>query len=79
MTIGERLAQLRARNQLSQSELARRAGIPVSTISMLEAGIRSGEGLSVSTARKLARALSVTMDFFCGVYDDEELLTAAVS
>lgn len=79
MTIGERIKQLRARHQLSQSELARRAGVPVSTISMLEAGIRSGEGLSVGTARKMARALSVTMDFLCGVYDDEERLPAMAS
>jgi transcriptional regulator with XRE-family HTH domain len=80
MTIGERLAQLRARNHFTQSELARRAKIPVSTISMLEAGIRSGEGLSVGTARKLARALSVTMDFLCGVYDDDvEQLPAMAS
>ena len=79
MTIGERINQLRARNNLSQSELARRARIPVSTISMLEAGVRSGDGMSVDTARKIARALSVTMDFLCGVYDDEEFLTAVAS
>ena len=79
MTIGERINQLRARNNLSQSELGRRAGVPVSTISMLESGIRSGDSMSVDTARKLARALSVTMDFLCGVYDDEEFLTAAVA
>ncbi len=79
MTIGERINQLRARNNLSQSELGRRAGVPVSTISMLESGIRSGDTMSVDTARKLARALSVTMDFLCGVYDDEEQLTAVAS
>ena len=79
MTIGERINQLRVRNNLSQSELGRRAGVPVSTISMLESGIRSGDTMSVDTARKLARALSVTMDFLCGVYDDEEFLTAVAS
>jgi hypothetical protein len=46
---------------------------------MLEAGVRSGENLRVETARKLANALTVTLDYLCGVHEEEdsELLAAA--
>jgi transcriptional regulator with XRE-family HTH domain len=72
MTIGERIAQLRNKKQMSQTALAREASIPLSTINMLEAGVRSGEGLSVKTARRLANALGVTLDFLCGPYEEED-------
>ena len=78
MTIGERIAQLRNKRSMRQSDLAREASIPLSTINMLEAGVRSGEGLSVKTARKIANALGVTLDYLCGPYEEEdsELLAA---
>jgi hypothetical protein len=47
---------------------------------MLESGVRSGENLRVETARKLANALTVTLDYLCGVHEDEkdsELLATA--
>ncbi len=72
MTIGERILQLRNRQHLTQSALAKKAGVPVSTISMLESGFRKGEGLSVDTAKKIARALVVTLDHLCGMYEEEE-------
>jgi len=72
MTIGERITFLRSRKRLSQTELSRESGVLLSTISMLEAGIRSGEGLRVETAKKLARALSVTLDYLCGMYEEED-------
>lgn len=69
MTIGQRIAQLRNKRQMSQTALAQKAGIPLSTINMLEAGIRSGEGIRVKTARRIASALGVTLDFLCGPYE----------
>jgi transcriptional regulator with XRE-family HTH domain len=72
MTIGERITQLRTRRAMSQSALARASGVPISIINMVEAGVRSGENLRVETARKLANALAVTMDYLCGVHEDEE-------
>jgi transcriptional regulator with XRE-family HTH domain len=72
MTIGERIAQLRTKRHMRQTDLAREAQVPLSTISMLEGGVRRGEGLSVETARKIARALGVTLDYLCGMYEDEE-------
>jgi transcriptional regulator with XRE-family HTH domain len=81
MTIGERITQLRTRRKMSQSALANASGVPLSVINMLEAGIRSGENLRVETARKLANALTVTMDYLCGVHEEEdsELLPAGVA
>jgi transcriptional regulator with XRE-family HTH domain len=72
MTIGERITQLRTRRKMSQSALANASGVPLSVINMLEAGVRSGENLRVETARKLANALAVTLDYLCGVHEDEE-------
>jgi transcriptional regulator with XRE-family HTH domain len=72
MTIGERVALLRTRKGMSQTELSRVSGVPISVINMLESGLRSGENLRVGTAKKLARALVVTLDHLTGMYEDEE-------
>jgi len=72
MTIGERITRLRTRRGMSQTALARESGVPLSVINMLEAGVRSGENLRVETARKIANALTVTLDYLCGVHEDEE-------
>jgi transcriptional regulator with XRE-family HTH domain len=72
MTIGERITRLRIKRKMSQSALAKAADVPLSVINMLEAGIRSGENLRVETARKIANALTVTMDRLCGVEEEDE-------
>jgi DNA-binding XRE family transcriptional regulator len=72
MTIGERILQLRKKRHMTQSALAKKADVPVSTISMLEAGVRKGEGLTVDTAKRIARALVVTLDHLTGMYEEEE-------
>lgn len=71
-TIGKRTTRVRIRRQMSQSALARAAGVPLSIINMLEAGVRSGERLRVETARKIANALGVTLDYLCGVHEDDD-------
>ena len=71
-TIGERTTRVRTRRHMSQSALAKAAGVPLSIINMLEAGVRSGERLRVETARKIANALGVTMDYLCGVHEEQE-------
>ncbi len=68
MTIGERLKSLRELKGLSQNELARRAGINRPTISELESGRQ--QDVTVETARRLARALEVSLNMLVG--DDEE-------
>lgn len=81
MTIGERIAQLRSKKGMKQGALAREAQVPLSTLSYLERGLRDGEGVSVATAKRLAKALGVTLDYLCGMYEDDEsdLLPAAVA
>ena len=70
--IGERITRLRMRRDMSQSDLAKTSGVPLSVINMIEAGVRSGENLRVETARKIANALTVTMDYLCGVHEEED-------
>ena len=64
MTFGERLRRLRELAGLSQAELARRSGLNRANINMLESGARTG--LTVESARRLARALNVTLDYLVG-------------
>jgi putative transcriptional regulator len=72
MTIGERIIQLREQRNMTQYALAKAAGIPRSTLNSVERGSRSGERLSLATARRLARALGVTIDDLAGTQDDDE-------
>lgn len=57
--VGAALKALRTERQLSQSELARAAGVSASAISQAERGRR---GLSVDTLLTLAEALGLTLD-----------------
>jgi transcriptional regulator with XRE-family HTH domain len=57
---------------MSQTALAKKAGVPLSVINMLEAGVRSGENLRVETARKIAKALVVTLDRLCDEGENDE-------
>ncbi len=56
MRFAENVHRLRMKNKLSQKELAKRVGISVSYVSMLERGHRSPP---LETVEKLAKALSV--------------------
>lgn len=70
MTIGERLKDLRNKKGMLQSALARDAKVPLSTINVIESGVRSGEGLTASTLRRIANTLGVSLDQLIG--RDEE-------
>jgi transcriptional regulator with XRE-family HTH domain len=69
MPVGERLRQLRELAGLSQSELARRANVPQPTISSIERGRQ--QNITLEHARRIARALGVTIDMLAGPGDDE--------
>jgi transcriptional regulator with XRE-family HTH domain len=71
-TFGERVIYLRSKKNLSQSELARQAGIPYSTLCSLETGLRSGEKVSLGIAKRLALTLGVTLDYLAGMYEEDE-------
>lgn len=69
MTVGERLKAYRTLAQLSQNQLAQRAKVPRPTISELEAG--NQVGLTLANAKKLAKALGITLDDLAGPDDNE--------
>ena len=69
-----RLREHRERCGWTQSELARRAGVPSPVISRLESGARVG--LTLDVARRLARALGVGLDVLAGTWDDAAAATA---
>ena len=56
------LQKLRKAAGLSQSQLARAAGVPVRTLQALEVGARNIDKVSVLTALKLARALDCNIE-----------------
>lgn len=59
----QRLVMLRKRAGISQSELARQAGVTPSAISMIEDGKREPR---LSTALQIADALGVSLDVLAG-------------
>jgi transcriptional regulator with XRE-family HTH domain len=61
-TIGKRLRYLRYKHDWTKAKLAEDSGVPLATISLVERGLRSGEGLSVATVRKLAKAFGISVD-----------------
>jgi transcriptional regulator with XRE-family HTH domain len=63
-TIGDRIRSLREFRDLTQEELADRAGVSVDTIRMLEQNRR--QSARVDTMRKLARALDVQLERLVG-------------
>jgi len=69
VTFGERLKRFRAQRGLTQLALAQRADVPQSLISDLEAGRR--EGVTLEMAWRLARELSVSLDYLAGTWDEE--------
>ena len=70
VTFGERLKRYRAQRGLTQLALAQRADVPQSLISDLEAGRR--EGVTLEMAWRLARELSVSLDYLAGTWDEAE-------
>jgi len=68
--LGKRLRQYRELADLSQNELAKRSGVPRPTITNVESGEQVG--LTLENARKLARALGITIDLLAGKGEDVE-------
>ena len=67
-----RLKQLRERRGFTQNGLAKASGVAQPVIQRLEAGARDVEHLSVGVARRLARALGVSVDYLIGMYEEED-------
>ena len=70
-TIGERLHRIRRERGLSLQQLADRSGVAKSVLSYVESGARPGSGLTLASAVKLARTLSVSLDVLAGTWERE--------
>lgn len=70
MTMGERIRNRRQELKLSQQALADLIGVRRPTISELESGARTT--MTTDTAKALARALGVSVDYLIGTWDETE-------
>jgi transcriptional regulator with XRE-family HTH domain len=70
MHMGDRIKQRRVALRMSQTELAARSGIRRATISELESGKQIG--MTVDTARRLARVLGCSIDYLADTWGEEE-------
>ena len=71
MAIAQRLKELRQKAGWNQNQLAHQANVPRQVIARLEAGQRDGDNMTVSVAKRLARALHVSVDHLIGMYDED--------
>jgi len=67
-TLGDRIRMHRARLRLSQTELAKRIGISLTSMSAIEAGHTDPRA---SRIKALAKALGVSTDYLLGCEDEE--------
>lgn len=81
-SIGKRLKELREKRHMTVRALAKRSGVPQSTLSFVENGQRPGAGLRLETAKRLCWALGVGLGELAGLYegtsDESERVGAAV-
>ena len=70
MRMGQRILVQRKKKQWSQDDLARQSGVPQPTISRIESGTM--RDMQVGIARRLARALGVSIDFLAETFEDED-------
>ncbi len=71
-SIGKRLRALREKRQMTVRALAKRSGVPQSTLSFIENGQRPGSGLRLETAKRLCWALGVGIGELAGLYEGKE-------
>lgn len=70
--VGKRIKQIRQEKQLSQRELARRAGIPNATLSQIELGRSSP---SISSLQRIMRAIPMSLSqFFTEVENESDVV-----
>lgn len=70
MTMGERIRRRRQELGLSQQDLSEATGLRRAAISELERGKKTG--MTIDTAKALARALGVSVDYLIGTWDESE-------
>jgi len=72
-SIGKRLKALREKRGLTLRALADKAGVPQSTLSMVETGTRLGAGLRLETAKRLCWALGIGIGELAGSIDEDRM------
>lgn len=80
MSLGQRIRTLREQKGWSVRELSRRANVRQATLSEVENGKR--RDMTTETAKRIALALGVGVDFLIGTWEreeDSEFLPAAVA
>lgn len=70
MTMGERIRNRRQELGLSQQALADQVGVSRPTISQIESGAQPT--MNTDTAKALARALGVSIDYLVGTWNESE-------
>ena len=70
MALGTRIQVLRKKRALGVRELSRLADVPHVTLLRLEQGIRSD--VTTETAKKIARALGVGVDYLIGTWEEDD-------
>jgi transcriptional regulator with XRE-family HTH domain len=73
--LGDRIKTARAWHGWTQSQLAEYASVPQPVISRLESGER--DSVTTDVAKRLARALGVSVDHLIGTWEDLEEKAAA--
>lgn len=68
--VGERLAECRTRNFFSRKELAERAGVPISSVKMME---RGEQAVGIEDALKICKQLDYSVEYIltgnCGMQE----------
>jgi transcriptional regulator with XRE-family HTH domain len=72
-SVGKRLKALREKRDMTLRALAEKAGVPQSTLSMVETGVRPGSGLRLWTVKRLCWALGVGIGELAGAIDEESI------
>jgi transcriptional regulator with XRE-family HTH domain len=67
---GRRVTRIRGERGLTQQELATKAGTTYQTIWRIENGKHAEPGIYI--ARRIARALGVSLDFLVNLHGDED-------
>jgi len=70
-SVGKRLKAFREKRDMTLRALAAKAGVPQSTLSMVENGTRPGDGLRLVTVKRLCWALGVGIGELAGGIDEE--------
>ena len=75
-SFGDRMRYQRTRQELTQTDLAKLAGVDLAWINRLESGER--QNISLAVARRIARALRVSLDYLADTFGELEGMAAGV-